>query len=172
MTQVSVDIEDLERIVFATGAIKSVENALSAYKRDPFIAPHLNYAEAHDRLSEAMRHARRAEANDTLVKFDEPLTSEEASALRYVASACDARKPGLDVFVISPADKASDTMSVYDRLAAKGAIQVGQFIEGVVWAGAAGPDLIASEKGYAARLTARGKEKLAALPPPKKAKGP
>lgn len=104
-----------------------------------------------------MRNAQRAASNDAVVKFDEPLTKSEIRALRYVDSASN-------VFVISPADKAADgeAMSIYDRLAAKGCVEMGQFVQGVVWAGAPAAQLTADEKGYAARLTHRGRALLAA----------
>jgi hypothetical protein len=172
MTEVTVSLEDLETIVFATGVIKTIEGALASHKRDPFVQPHLDFTATHDRLASAMRNATRAQAG-TLVVWDEPLTEVEARALRYVAAACDERKPGLGVFVISPEDKAAlgEAMGVYDKLEAKGCLRMGQFIEGVMWAGAAAPAIKPDPKGYAAQLTPRGRDKLAVLPPlPKKNK--
>lgn len=174
MTIVTVDYEDLETIIFATGAIKKIEDAISAVKRDPFVQPHLNFGPAHDRLASAMRNAKRAEANDTVVKFDEPLTREEENALRYVALASQGLDkkgkslPGPNVFTISPADKdGRPSMSVYDRLTAKGCLEVGTWVEGIVWTGAPAVSVVPSPnpRGYAARLTSRGREKLAALKP-------
>lgn len=164
MTAVTVDLADLETLIFATAAIKSIEDALAARRRDPFMTPHLNYTEAHNRLVGAMREAQRSASNDTLVKYDEPLTKPEIGALRYVDKACSAKTPGLALFVIATEDKAAggEAMSVYDRLAAKGCIEMGQFVQGVVWAGANTPQITADPKGYAARLTNRGRSLLAA----------
>jgi hypothetical protein len=170
MTAVTVDLADLETIVFATGAIKAIESALASRRQDPFVRPHLDYTAAHDRLATAMRNALRAEAG-TLVPFDEPLTKTELRALRYVLDATDPnkgahKKSGVaDWFVISGADKAAEgeKMSVYDRLAAKGCLQIGQFVTGVVWAGAPAPEVKADpDRGFAAKITDRGRAMLTA----------
>lgn len=168
MTAVTVDLADLETIVFATGAIKAIESALANRSADPFVRPHLNYAAAHDRLATAMRNASRAEAG-TLVAFDEPLTKTEAKALRYVLDATDPgkgarKKPGVaEWFAMSGMDKAGldEDMSIYDRLAAKGCVQIGQFVTGVVWSGAPAPEVKADpERGFAAKITDRGRAML------------
>lgn len=167
MSSVQVDLDDLETIVFAAAAIKNIEGVLSARKRDPFMQPHLEFTAAHDRLATAMRNAKRELASgDTLVAYNEPLTKEEANALRYVAKASEDKTPGISVFVISPEDKGEPgvAMSVYDRLAAKGCLEMGQFVQGIVWAGAPAPQITADPKGYAARLTPRGREKLKLVP--------
>lgn len=164
MTAVTVDLQDLEKIVFASSAIKIIESTLAGRKNDPFVRPHLDFTEAHERLATAMRNATRAAAG-TLVNFDEPLTKTEARALRYILEAVDERKAGLPWFVISAADKAAEgeDMSIYDRLSAKGCIQIGMFITGVVWTGAPAPDIKADpDRGYAARITARGRSLLTA----------
>jgi len=163
MTKVTVDLEDLERIVFAASAVKAIEGSLAAWRRDPFVQPHLDFTDAQKRLESAMRNATRGQLG-TLVNFDAPLTKEEINALQYVMGACDAKNPGLALFVISPEDKGEPgrQMSVYDQLAAKGCIEVGQFVQGVVWAGADRPQIVADPKGYAARPTRRGLEKLQA----------
>jgi hypothetical protein len=161
MATVTVDLADLETIIFATGVIKTIEGALASRTRDPFVQPHLDYTAAHDRLAAAMRNARRAESG-TLVGWDEPLTKEEMGALRYVSAALEQKVPGIRAFVISPEDKGEPgrAMSVYDRLAAKGCLKMGQFVQGIVWAGENAPQLVADEKGYAALITPCGYDKL------------
>jgi hypothetical protein len=163
MTMVNVDLEDLKSLVFASSAIKTIESTLAAHKRDPFVQAAMPLTEVNDRLASAMRNAERA-SSGTAVSWDAPLTKEEINALGYVEKAASAKKAGLGVFVISPEDKGelARVMSVYDQLAAKGMIEMGQFVQGIVWAGAPAAQLVANEKGYAARLTARGREKLAA----------
>lgn len=165
MTAVIVDLADLETIVFATGAIKAIESTLANRMVDPFVRPHLDYTAAHDRLATAMRNARRAEAG-TLVQFDEPLTRAEARALRYVLDAEEVRKSGVAWFAISGPDKAAlgEEMSIYDRLAAKGCVQIGQFVTGVVWSGAPAAEVKADpERGFAAKITDRGRAMLTAF---------
>lgn len=164
MTAVTVDLADLERIVFAAGVIKTIEGAIASHKRDPFVQPHLDFTEAHNRLATAMRNASRAEAG-TLVNFEDPLTKEEANALTYVKKACDGddRNPGLPFFTISVPDKAEAgrAMSVYDQLQAKGCVKVGQWITGVVWPGEVSPSISADpDRGYAAVITQRGRTRL------------
>jgi hypothetical protein len=158
MTQVTVDSDDLEALVFGTGVIKNIEGSLAAFKRDPFTKTNVPLTEAHDRLASAMRNAKRAQA-DTLVKWDEPLTKDEQIALAAVAASC---KEMGDVKRISPKDKAPDrgeAMSIYDRLAAKGIIEMGQFLIGIMWAGQQSPAITAQPE-FAARLTPRGRSML------------
>ena len=155
MTQVTVDSDDLEALVFGTGVIKSIEGSLAAFKRDPFTKTNVPLTEAHDRLAAAMRNAKRAQA-DTLVKWDEPLTKDEQIALAAVAAAC---KEMGDVKRISAQDKApgkGEAMSVFDRIAAKGMIEMGQSLIGILWAGRQAPDITALPE-FAARLTPRGR---------------
>jgi hypothetical protein len=165
MIPVTIDLADLKALVHATAAIKVIENQISAVHRDPGVQQHPLLGDAHDRLASAMRNAERS-ASGTLVSWDAPLTKEEVNALRYVKQGCDEkRRGGLSVFVISGPDKAPGTkieISVYDQLAAKGCIEMGQFIQGVMWSGASSPQFTAdAERGYAARPTARGLQKLA-----------
>lgn len=154
--QVTVDLDDLEAIVFGTGVIKNIEGSLASFKNDPFTRTKVPLTEAHDRLASAMRNARRAGA-DTLVKWDEPLTKEEQIALAAVAAAC---KEAGDVKVLSGKQKGgSGVMSDWDRIAAKGMIEMGQFITGILWAGQQSPAITAKPE-FAARLTSRGKNML------------
>ena len=168
MTAVTVDLEDLTTIVFATGVIKTIEGALASRRNDPFVREHLDYSAAHDRLATAMRNASRRDAG-TLVNFDEPLTKTEVRALRDVLKVADSGKGGLgDLpwFVISGADKAvpGEAMSIYDRLAAKGCLKVGQIVTGVVWTGEDRPSVKADpSRGFAASITDRGRAMLTAI---------
>lgn len=162
MTQVTVDLDDLKALVFGTGAIKNIEGSLASFKSDPFTKTKVPLTEAHDRLASAMRNAERGQL-DTVVKFDEPLTKDEQLALVAVSAsvkvAVKAKKGDLDqVKMISVEEKAAagEQMSVYDRLAAKGMIEMGQFIRGILWSGASAPAIVGDTKGFAARLTRRG----------------
>lgn len=143
MPSVTVDLSDLERIVFATSAIKGVEAALTQAKNDPFVRPHMQYAEAHDRLASAMRNAMRSEANDTLVKFDEPVTKGELKLLRQC--------PNDRVITIQATEK-----TAWDPLSAKGCIEMGTLVTGYIWPGKERPDLFPNPEGYAVRITPRG----------------
>lgn len=153
MTKVTVDLVDLETIVFATAAIKTIEGALAARHNDPFVQPHLDFTEAHNRLATEMRNAKRADA-DTLVAWNGTLDDEEIRCLK-----------GFDepFLVIEPKDKApkfGQQMSIFDQLAAKGCVEIGQVVSGVVWPGRDRPD-IRTDPYYAVRMTQRGYDKLA-----------
>lgn len=166
MTAVTVELEDLETIVFATGVIKTIEGALASRRNDPFVREHLDYAAAHDRLATAMRNATRAAAG-TLVPFDEPLTKTEVRALRDILEATKSRKDGVNLpwFRVSGPDKAAEgeKMSIYDRLAAKGCVRVGQAVTGVIFAGENRPLLVPdADRGYLVEITNRGRAVLTA----------
>ncbi|HVX91570.1 MAG TPA: hypothetical protein VHC20_08260 [Candidatus Paceibacterota bacterium] len=164
MKTVTVSLEDLEAIVFATGVIKTIEGALASRKDDPFVKPYLDYTEAHNRLATAMRDARRADA-DTLVKYDAPLDDDEKQALTLLAKREDLTELGkAEAFSISTAQKApgpGESMSVYDKLAAKGCVVMGNFVRGVLWAGASAAELAPyTDAGFAIKTTVRGRAKL------------
>ena len=155
MPSVTVDLADLETLVITTGTMKTIESALQARRSDPFVRQHLEFTEAHDRLASAMRNAMRASA-DTVVKFDEPLDGDEIQILRQI----DAGKGSLTTKEKAPEKDAA--MSVADRLAAKGCVVMGNFVTGILWAGAkAVSDIRADDKGFAVKITDRGRQKLA-----------
>ena len=154
MTTVTVDLADLETIVFATGVIKTIEGALNSFKRDPFVQPHLNYTEAHNRLAALMRDAQRADAG-TLIPYNEPLGKQELVRLR------DASSSG---FYISRDDKVpeeGEDMSIWDRLMSKGVIVMGQVVTGVVYSGAPSVEqLVVDPQRFAVKITDRGRNAL------------
>lgn len=163
MPTVTVDLNDLETLVFATGAIKTIESVLASRKSDPFVTKHLDFTDAHNRLAAAMRNARREEADgaNTLVNFNEPLTEDEHKTLKEIAQ--------VGIYLISrekKIPKEGDAMSIYDRLAAKGCVVMGQLVRGVAWAGASSPDLQVDPAGFGIKITDRGRQKLvvAAVP--------
>ena len=151
MTTVTVDLKDLETLVMATAIIKTIESALQQRKNDPFVKPHLDFTEAHDRLASVMRNATRAEAG-TLFGWDDELTKDEIEQLQFVDGGnCQ----------ITPAYRLKEP--AFDSLAAKGCIVLGQLVNGVVWAGANRPELQVDPKGFAVKITDRGREKLRTL---------
>ena len=67
--QVTVDSDDLEKLLYATGAIKQIEHALLNRKSDPFYQSAVNgIASAHERLNKAWNNARR-DCNSTAVNI-------------------------------------------------------------------------------------------------------
>jgi hypothetical protein len=149
MPSVTVDLEDLETLVFTTAALKVIEGALAARKTDPFVRPHLNFTAAHDRLASAMRNARRA-GSGTAVDWDGPLTAAETLMLRSIEDMQQFNSP------------ARLQHPEIDLLAAKGCVVIGQQVNGVIWPGATAPEL---EKlaWFAVKITDRGREKLAKI---------
>ena len=43
MATVTVDLADLEKLVFAAAAIKTIESALQQRRNDPFVREHLDF---------------------------------------------------------------------------------------------------------------------------------
>lgn len=164
MTQVTVDLEDLEAAVFAAAAIKNIEGALTTFRRDPFTKTKVLFSDAHERLAGAMRNARRAESG-TLVPWDEPLSVEERELLVRVDNyECEHREKGKP-FRVALDDKLPEqgqSMALLDCLAAKGCLVLGQFVVGILWAGTSDPELrLLPQDGYAVQITDRGRQKLA-----------
>ena len=169
MTTVAVDIDDLETLVMTTGALTTIEGALAARKMDPFVRTHLNFTAAHERLAAAMRNVRRAEAG-TLVAWDGALEEDEIEFLRSL----DGKQAdkGAAPLVLSRSDKApvaGVSMSVADKLAAKGCVVIGQIVRGVLWAGDKQPELTVDPTGFPVKITDRGRQKLAKIEAEKKA---
>jgi hypothetical protein len=153
--KVEVEFEDLERIVFATSVIKQIENALVAYKHDPFVKSHLDYGRALNNLAAAMNQARRASAG-TAIAWDGALTYQEANFLRQVNDLFDKTSEYLFIDGTYRLEN-----PVVDQLASKGCIKIGQSIRGVIWPGDDKPS-IRPLPNFQVVVTARGHEKLKA----------
>lgn len=151
MPSIAVDQDDLETIIWATAAIKAIEGALAQRKSDPFVRPRLDYTAAHDRLASALRNAKRVTAG-TLVPWDGPLTDAEFRMLRGI------KEDGMRQFN-GPSRFHHPEV---DSLVAKGCVVMGQRVDGVIWAGAATPEL-APMAMFAVKITDRGREKLAKI---------
>ena len=146
--KVEVELADLETIVFATAAIKTIEEVLNRRKTDPFVKPHLDYTIAHNNLTAAMNGANRAKTG-YLVDWNGELTDEEFKLLKQLDTiAVDEIPPGYRI-----------SIPAYDTLLAKGCIRMGQCVVGAVWAGEQKPDIKPVDM-FAVSITKRGKEKL------------
>ena len=158
MTTVTVGLADLETLVMATAIIKTIESSLAQRKDDPFIKPHLNFSDAHDRLATAMRNATRAESG-TLFDWDGELSDDEIILLKDIDAGA------IKMFSVSernPANKEHYNQNI-DSLAAKGCIILGQCASAVVWAGANRPELKVDPSKFAVKITDRGRQKLRML---------
>jgi hypothetical protein len=153
MTEVTVDLADLETLVYTSGVLKTIEGALQSRKTDPFVRPYLNFTEAHDRLAAAMRNATRGTA-DTLVKWDEPLEAYERAFLVDLIKNEDVGNSQ----IITP-DYRLDHPEI-DRLMCKGAIVIGQLCKGILWGGKNEIEWSPDPAGFAVESTARGRNKL------------
>jgi len=152
MPLVLVDLNDLETLVMTTGALKTVEQALNARRSDPFVRAHLDFTDAHNRLATQMRDARRSERNDTVIQFDEPLTLDESKYMYglYISS-CG--------YYVYHDEQFVEQRPVINSLQAKGMVCRGRYMNGVLWDGEAHPQLKEDHKGFAVRLTYRGRQK-------------
>lgn len=148
--RVEVELEDLETIVFATAALKTIEAALRSRREDPFVKPHLEFGTAHNNLVAAMNGARRSAAADTATLWDGTLSKKELELLEQ--------------FIKSPVLQIDGTFRTehdeVDSLVSKGCLRMGQLVQGAVWPGESRPD-IQAVPGFALTITQRGKEKLA-----------
>lgn len=177
MTTVTVELEDLKTLVFATGVIKTIEGALAQRKRDPFVQSHLDFTDAHNRLAAEMRNAERSAAG-TLIQWDGELSRDEINFLSLFITYEDdpkltqeyskkLRGVALEFQVDQWSGMVMPWLTVtahkkgfLDGLSAKGCIQVGQLASGVVWSGEDRPSLQPRTSHYAVRITDRGCKKL------------
>ena len=158
MPQVTVDLDDLEALVWGSGAIKAIEASLASFRRDPFTPNPEVISQAHERLATAVRQAKRDGAG-TAVDFNEPLTSAELKLLRKTAvnaAATHKRGAPFPVTLINTKDKVGD----YDRLAAKGCIVIGTTGAAFVFPGQKDPLLIIEPNKLGVMITPRGSDRL------------
>ena len=154
MTEVSVDLDDLKALVYATGAVKAIEQTIIQARRDPFSAPYMTMS--HGRIAQAILHAERsARSGETATGWDDPLSDGEVDLLMKCG---DERMP-FERFT-----RANRASMPIDSLASKGMIIIGQCVHAVIWAGASTvSDVIADGVWFAVKVTPRGEKKLREL---------
>jgi hypothetical protein len=155
MPNVSVDLQDLETLVFATGAIKLIEAALHQRSNDPFVPQDNEIRSAHDRLAAVARNAKRGSLG-TAVNWVDPLTDKEAVMLKKIEARCE--KGAFKAWAVKP-EYRLEHMEI-DSLGAKGCVVLGQALEGVLWAGAERPEFKPDPDWYLVKVTPRGRERL------------
>lgn len=148
MKQVTVNVEDLEALVFATGVIKQIESALNVRNDDPFVKPYLKATAAHDRLAKAIRDAKRGEAG-TAINYDAALTDAEKRTLLELLDKVD--EPFSGAVTIRALDK-----DKYSSLEAKGCVRFGTPFTGTAWTGETSPTLRKDPKHLVVEITAKG----------------
>jgi hypothetical protein len=149
---VTIDSDDLEALLFSTAAIKSVENALIAQKRDEqFKSAAGRFSAAHDRAANAWREATRRRDRPEL--FREP-TAKELEELRRLDLAGARGPQGIEVNVGS-----------LRHLLGPGWIEFGVHRQQVNWTGS-GAVWQHETAAPRCRLTARGIDELGKAFPP------
>ena len=157
--QVSVELKDLETLLYAAAAIKQIEQVLVQRKHDPFVKPEQEYKQAHDNLVAAMNSATRANSRVTVIEWDGSLTDEEIDYLKSVSSSLMKR--------IVPEVNAKERFDLpIDTLAAKGCVKIGQCVKGAIWPGQTQADLKSTDM-FAVMITPRGRSKLEEAMTPK-----
>lgn len=152
MPAVTVDVADLETLLFATSGIKDLEAALDQRRRNPMVISTKGKLEgAHDRLSLAWRRAKR--------EADWPqkvVTEAEIAELRTMFTGSDGHMRAMVVLDDYPAHFAQDLL-----LVESGPLWTGYQVE---WPSPANPEFIISHQSgricYGARLTHYGRTVL------------
>jgi hypothetical protein len=142
---VEVDDKDLEALLFAASAVKTIERVLEQHRRDPFVKSHALTMPAHDRLTTALNHARRADTNPL---WNEPLTQQDIDFLADLVGSGSYRDYSHSSY--------TDAKSFLNTLAAKGMVTLGERRYAYLWAGASTPELSKEIIGLSVKPTVRG----------------
>jgi hypothetical protein len=150
----TVSADDLETLLFASGAIRSIEEALNAAKRDPWAqSAKGKLTQAYDRLSREWRNAKRAREGYPGANFADP-TAEDL--LNLAAIEADVRDQGIGAAVAL----GSPLYRIVQALHAKGLVELGVYREMVMWGDSGEVGSRDHPMIQRVRLTARGKKAL------------
>lgn len=124
---VTIDSDDIEKLIFATGALRDVEHALDQSKGDQLVRNgQLGLTEARSRIERAWRGALR-----TAVKPLPEITDIDLAALReFVPSWADSK-------IGYPVDVRTARYGDAQRLMAKGLVELGASRLSVIWSAGA-----------------------------------
>lgn len=153
---VTVNLDDLEKVIFGTAAVKTIEAAMDARKRDPLIPPRRDLSDALQRLTDAARSVRRGQET-YITPWDEPLDNAENQTLNYVCANYDPADWDKRMTRIDVTDYANQRITTtFDQLANKGMVVIGNPVIGVIWPGADQPEFRPDPTHYLVKPTARG----------------
>ena len=152
MPSVTVDVDDLEALLFATSGIKDLEAALDQRRRNPMVTGTKGKLEgAHDRLSTAWRRAKREVDFPKIV-----VTAAEIAELRSMFTGPDGKILAFISLPEYPMHFAQDLL-----LVESGPLWEGYRIE---WPAPTEPEFVMRHTGglrYGARLSHYGRQVLA-----------
>lgn len=147
MTDITINLEDLETLIFAAAAVKSIEIAIDTRKRDPFVPKEAPIAAALQRLSADARSARRSKETYA-TPWDGELGDDEKKWLERICKDYDPNNRELRTLLIS-----ADVLYGRDKdptlaprqgpihaLSNKGMLAIGTAAAAVVWPGADQPE--------------------------------
>ena len=163
MTDITVNLEDLETLIFAAGVVRSIEAAMDTRKRDPFVPSRYKIAEATNRLASEARSARRYKETYATA-WDGPLTAEEEKWLDDACKNYDpADREGRMIVVEANELYGGGGMTfrqgpIHD-LANKGMVAIGTAAFAVIWLGADQPEFWPDPFKFYVRPTPRGLSK-------------
>lgn len=156
---IAVDIDDLEKLVMATGFVKGLEKMLYQHKEDPFVCRDEGVmTKVHDRLSKAMVRAKRIE---THTDYDDSLTRDAADLLKEMSCALDPESRVPLYFINSDwmRPKSSTAPAGFSELRQKGMIEIGSVFEYTLWQ--SDPKETRIDKAqFRTRITDRGSKML------------
>ena len=157
MTTVTIEAEDLETLLFATGAIKAMEAALWASKIDPLAQmAKPKITAAHERLNRVLIVAKRQETRPELFT---PATQMEIAAVLSVVGLI--RKSGVKAETLGVGIPVqSHLYTQMSSLRDRGFVELGSYRESVIWASSGVITSADSPLRQHVRLTARGKEAI------------
>ena len=135
---VTVAVDDLGMLLFATGAMKQIEAAMKNRSQDPFAPAPSKFREAHDRLAAQWRGAIREEPPS----YDDPLTDAAIGIIHEIG--------------MSPRGIEWTNLPALRELRQKGMVQLGSAHEAIYWGEGDQPELRGTGTARV-RLTERGR---------------
>lgn len=158
---VTVDSDDLEKIVMVTGVVKQFEKIINQHKNDPFVCQdQFSLSSAHNRLAREMVRSKRGELHPD---YNEILTQQAAKLLTEISYAIgdNMRFP---IYIVSPSwmKPTGSQPAGFSELRQKGMIEIGSVFEYVLWQN--DPKETREDKAeFRARITDRGSKLLSEM---------